>query len=181
MCGRAGYRFPDERTLFDDFCREAPRYERGLGFTAMDWLAVAQHHGLPTRLLDWTTNPLTAAWFAVAGEASGRDGRIHMVRISHRSVILDPFGVAGLPVFAHVPSLAARITAQQGLFSLHPNPDMAWNPVGAGIAYDQFDVPAASKPGFMETLHHLGFNSSRLMSDLDGLSKTLQWKYRNRP
>lgn len=102
-----------ERHLIRNFRKYAHRERPGP--TLWDWLSLAQHHGLPTRLTDWTFSPMVAAHFATATRAD-EDGVVYAVdcAAAHERLPGDLRGALddeGATVFttellaAHAPSL----------------------------------------------------------------------------
>jgi hypothetical protein len=58
---------PSPELMLAEFRRQAYPFVDRLPDNDFEWLFIAQHHGLPTRLLDWSTNALVALYFAASG------------------------------------------------------------------------------------------------------------------
>ncbi len=125
--------------------REARRWGLGLGggglVNDLELLATLQHHGIPTRLLDVTSNPMTALWFACQ-RAGDRDAAGALFAVDVADVVEyatleaqaatwgssgDPQGwplrsalqtsaSTGLPFLVRPSVPDARMQAQEGLF-----------------------------------------------------------------
>ncbi len=169
-----------ETSLFDIFCREARGYLTAIPATKWEWLALAQHHGLPTRLLDWTHNPLVALYFVVEANRTS-DGELFALhgvsKVSEPTLKGSPFSIAK-PVKYYPNTVTHRIRAQEALFVVCSELE---TPLDETLREDwtieRLQVPADTKDALRYQLFRLGVHASSLFPDVDGLTARLKWQH----
>jgi hypothetical protein len=164
--------------------------------TLVELYLYAQHVGLPTRLLDWTRNPMAALFFAVS-QRPGDDGVVFIIdprTVNRGKRIVEPvvdmndprlvataeyvFGYRDQPLPAGeivplIPDLkAARMLNQDACFTLH----MPGSPKLQEHRNDvrRYLIPAKAKCDIRLMLRRLGVTWFSLFPDVDHVAKEMR-------
>jgi len=176
-----------EKLMLDEFRRACLPLVDHQPENNWDLLALAQHHGLPTRLLDWTYSGLVALWFAVQKIPEAENDGVVWILNAHTADYRDTDKLAD-PLLNKVTKIfrsrviSKRISAQSGAFTVHKINDD--NKIVSFETHREFKekltkllIPAKEFANIRKSLKVMGINHLTVFPDIDGLCQHLERRF----
>ena len=179
----------DEKRMLEEFNVQSIQYLAYFPKNEIEQLTIAQHYGLPTRLLDWTENALAALYFAVSKESIKDNNAVVWVLSLERDsplLINDPnikvFEQNELKFFKPS-SIIQRVSSQHGWFSLHPYRgqgfyERADQVLDGEYRLNKLIIKTGCSKKILQTLESCGINRHTIFRDLDSLGTYIFEKYK---
>ena len=182
-------RYEVEMRVFNQFKRLCIPHLNASNLTDWDLLVLAQHHSLPTRLLDQTENPLLALWFAFNEDVNEKTVRtVWCYSVKYDEIVnsetTNPFEQTKTLVY-QPKHISKRIVSQNSWFTSHYynkgrdkftglNFKLASRSKLYQITFKNADEKLRKE--ILKTLDTYGINSYSAFPDLEGLCKYLEWE-----
>lgn len=161
-----------EMTLIETF-KSRVRFHISEPYNDWEWVSLAQHYGIPTRLIDWTENPLIALYFA-SRDNPNKDGALFF---HHASVFISieshyPFD-DNLNGFLTAPYVTPRLAAQSAVFSISSKP---WEEFAASNEEKimKIKITKKFKAELVGLLPRLNINERTVFADIDSIAREVE-------
>lgn len=168
------------------------------------WMSLMQHYGLPTRILDWSSSPLIACYFALEKNRENSNDSCIWVLIPRKVNIQEGFGEFVYPIDAYtvqqmlLPAFKSsailedkfvdkiiachsvkkdlRMYSQQSSFTVH-NSKRKLEDICDDETLFKLVIPCDCKEKMYESVNILGISTSFIYPDMEHVSKDIIRKY----
>lgn len=191
-----GGQMEPEMTLIKKFKQNAMMLVSPRPTETIEWLFIMRHHGVPTRLLDWTESPLIGAYFAVY-ENPDEDGALWAIlpkELNNAANVddipsfeeddvlrsYDPDFYIGettsrlLPLAIIAPRNSTRMQAQLSVFTISHRDNTPIEEIGNSQHVWRYIVPREYKNAILKELVMIGIGRFQLFPELQSVGEMLR-------
>ncbi len=178
-----------ENYIMDSFRRESMPYLKITPKSEKEWLTLAQHHGLPTCLLDWTESPLIALYFAVEDHMNLKDANVWCFGVVSTNNCHPQSSVLARRINTEISRhillphhISPRVTNQLGCFSKHDFPDkrepfIPFNEQESAFnTFRKIIIESKDRKHILDELYFLGIHKGFVYPGLDGVGQKIKYE-----